>query len=244
MYKLNEHHPWCQMKIVTTLHFRLLYLNRNIIRIQTLQRMVLLKLCYSKANFVKMYELVRNKSWNELDNIQDSNKAAEYFQFFMDEVIKSTVPNSRRNVRAKYPPWLNRDIIHYLKAKERAWRKYKKENTQENLENYRCLRSVFKQSMKATQKAYEASLEHNLIKRPETFWQYMKSKKKEVSENDIKMFNGEIQDTPLTIVNAFGKHFSSVYVTDSEGSGELRETNTSSNSQSISLTQITGAEVT
>ena len=46
------------------------------------------KLCYRKANFVKMYELVRNKSWNELYNMKHPNKAPEYFQSFIDEVIK------------------------------------------------------------------------------------------------------------------------------------------------------------
>ena len=60
----------------------------------------------------------------------------------------------------------------------------------------------------------------------------------------LKCIMGEIQDTPLTIVNAFAKHFSSVYITDNEDVGAgLRAANTSSNNQSISLTQITEDEV-
>ena len=171
---------------------------------------------YAKADFQSMCKLVSEKYWGELYEMKNPNEAADYFQNFMDGIVRETVPTmpNRHSKYESYPPWFTKEISLMLKAKERARRKYKKNPSPINEESYKSLRRAFKSKIKQNQEKYEISLEQELVENPMKFWRYINTKKTGTSDTSSKIYQGQEVCSAQEIVNAFARHFSSVYTTE------------------------------
>jgi hypothetical protein len=151
-------------------------------------------LCYAKADFEQIYKSVKSKCWRDLYTIQDPNKAAEYFQNAMNELILSSVPTKTINRnKNKYPPWYTETIIKTLKAKERERRKLKKSKiTPIDDSKYRTLRAIFKKQTKTAYNEYLTHTERKLAENPRDFWKFIKQKK-----NQKFLVTPKIQRPPI-----------------------------------------------
>ena len=127
---------------------------------------------FRRANFLLMYEMIQVTDWSYLESFTDINDACEHFYNIINNIFNTCVPVYKQSNRT-YQPWFNLEIINNIRKKDRAHKNYKKFNTNIYLEQFKTLRSLIKQQIKAAYKTYIHDLERNIHSDPSKFWSFV-----------------------------------------------------------------------
>mgnify|MGYP000512335400 FL=1 len=127
---------------------------------------------------------------------------------FVFPAIKKKITNK------KYPPWFNSNIINNIKMKSNCYKKYKKNSSQSELQNFKFLRSLIKTEIRDSYQAYLLKVEADVKKDPKNFWSFVKNKK-EISgiPNHMNFNDNELQN-PKDILDAFAAFFKQSFSND------------------------------
>ena len=136
---------------------------------------------YSKADWESMRSELENYSlpdkpvqeqWDHLENTLKS---------LMNKYIPQKVPR-----RQKHKPWITRDLITELHQRNRAFRKWKKTQSDDHYVHYLKLRSTCQKNVRNANSDYISNIfnlenpdEPDKSKVTKRFWTYVKSKKKD-----------------------------------------------------------------
>ena len=166
---------------------------------------------FRRANFLLMYEMIQVTDWSYLESFTDINDACEHFYNIINNIFNTCVPVYKQNNRT-YPPWFNLEIINNIRKKDRAHKNYKKFNTNIYLEQFKTLRSLIKQQIKAAYETYIHDLERNIHSDPSKFWSFVQTKKNRSRIPGAVHYNNVTYDTPQSVVDGFASFFSDVYL--------------------------------
>lgn len=105
-----------------------------------------------------------------------------------------------------FPPWFDGNVIRLLKFKEFYFDKWK--TTTLHYKEFSRLRSPVKTKIHVGYHSYQASVEHNILTDPHSFWQYITAKYVVSRIPRFVFFNHVKLDNPADVIQAFAELFS------------------------------------
>lgn len=202
---------------------------------------------FNKANYPLMYQLLYETDWNFLSAEElDINTSINLFYTTFYNILDQTVPLYYKSTKNKisYPSWYTKDIIKDLDKKKRLHNKYKKSKLKSDYDIFSRLRHTIKIKIDLAYKSYIYNTESFIKNDPKHFWKYIRQKRQRSRIPGSMIFNQRQLDSPQHIVDGFANFFKSVYVASSPFNPSLYSSYETSNSQNISITNITQLEVT
>lgn len=170
---------------------------------------------FSKGDYVTLYELIQNTSWERLLDTNDPNLAVEMFEEALYDIFNTCIPKKIRKLTSTraYPVFYTKQIIHDIKLKYEYHRMWKISGNREYLNQFKSMRTNLKKEIKMAYKTYVKNISRQLSSNPAKFWQYVNSLRCH-GGIESKMYHGEKECQGADIATAFAKHFRSVFLPD------------------------------
>ena len=134
------------------------------------------------------------------------------------QAVEKHVPTKLTQAR-KTHPWVNTEIRHLIKRKQRAHRKARRSKKERDLARYKRLQ---KETRKEIRKAHRSHLEEittDLKTNPKRFWQYVKTTKQEsCGVAPLKTKDGHIKSNDTAKAELLNEQFKSVFTKEDMGS--------------------------
>lgn len=197
---------------------------------------------FKKADFLRLFELLRAENWEVLNKCEDVNKAMEVFYDILYEIFDKCVPKTKLKIN-KFPSWFTPEIVRDIKAKERNHKLYKKTKLEQCLVDYKFLRAKIKKDIKIAYNNYLGNVEANIQQDVKAFWNFVHSKKNNKKGIPSEMiYNGYRVEGGQDIAQSFADHFQSVY----QVPGKNHQNNLNSNfacGENFTLNEVTDNDV-
>jgi hypothetical protein len=164
---------------------------------------------FKRANFLCLYESLRDADWTAVYSRLDVNEATEAFYEIIYSCFDQYVP--KRAVSdsvGRYPRWYTKDIIRDIKRKERCARKRRVSAYHD--EEFRRLRSALKLKISHAYQAYLNSVQSSIEGDMRNFWSYINNNRKGKRLENFMRWNDEFV-SGSEIPEAFADYFSSVF---------------------------------
>ena len=112
------------------------------------------KRSYCEKNIDKFKNTLRNRNWNDIQKIEDPNKACKYFLDIFTDIYENSFPKSEVKVKFKsdQSPWITKGIAKSSKKKQRLYEKFLKNETPKNEETYKAYKNLFEAIKKRSKK--------------------------------------------------------------------------------------------
>ena len=166
---------------------------------------------YKKANYAMIADRLEEQDLCDVvRNCNDINQAWNKWLLSVNKVIADLVPKvSVRN--NNFPPWCDAEAIHFIKKKQKLWRRAKKCNRKRVWSKLRRLRRKVKSLLKTKYDLYIRSLGDNCVNNPKKFWSFFHAKSRGNSMPSTMRLDGRNLTDPLEKANGFNDYFSSVF---------------------------------
>jgi len=166
---------------------------------------------FKRTDLRLLYDGLLNINWDILKTVGNINTAVELFYHKIYLCLDEHVPQTARR-RRTYPPWFSPQVIKLIKQKFSAWKKYKRRGNQQDLNEFRNLRTQLKRDIEQSHKSYCSDLEANLVNQPCNFWRLIQSSQSHNSlPNNMINQNGLLLTDPQSTADAFAQAFQSSY---------------------------------
>ena len=117
---------------------------------------------YCEKNIDKFKNTLHNRNWDDIQKIEDPNKAYKYFLDIFTDIYDNSFPKSKVKVKFKsdQSPWITKGIAKSSKQKQRLYEKFLKNRTPKNEETYKTYKNLFETIKKRSkQKFYSEKLQ-------------------------------------------------------------------------------------
>jgi hypothetical protein len=166
---------------------------------------------YYKANYDSMLDDLNYINWDDILNQKSTDEAWGEFLNVLKELIEKHIPVRKNKIR-KSQPWLNMEVRQTIKAKNKAWKEYKKNMSIENWNIFKRVRNEANRLVYKSKCDFELKIASEININPKQFWSYVKSKNKKLN-NFPNMYdtNGVVITADKEKANCFNRYFASVY---------------------------------
>ena len=174
---------------------------------------------FKKANYPDLYNALLSIDWSFLSNIDDVNRAiGSEFYVVLYSLLDQYVPTYKKlsKNKPKYPKWYTIEIKNNITLKNKYRLKYKNDKNEQYLQEFKRLRTVIKTQINIAYKNYLNNVQNSVITNPSNFWHFIQNKRDPTRIPGLLTHEGTTYDSPESIVNGFGKFFSSVYLSSSD----------------------------
>lgn len=169
---------------------------------------------FRKADFSALYASMARIDWGLVLNSDNVDVATEAFYIKLKECIADHVPIKRNRPPAVgkyiYPTWYTPEIVRTIETKYFHLKQYRKTNAEFNREMFRYYRRQAKYLIDIAYKRYKAGIERDITDDPTKFFNYVKSKRKDLRRPDDFTYHDRTV-TGQDAANAFAEYFSSVF---------------------------------
>jgi hypothetical protein len=189
-----------------------------------------------KYNFWKgKYDLVaeelRKYNWNDIFQPLSACQSWQSIKQILHDLILKYVPKMRAGRLAKKVPksaWISKESICKLKQKGDAWRKYKRDPTQENYTAYKKIRNQVVTLIRHDKGIFHHSLIESFKQKPKRFYSYIR-KLRLVNERvpGLKTVNDTITTSESESAEVLVNFYSSVFVRETDEDFYLSQTDSS-----------------
>lgn len=170
---------------------------------------------FRKADFLLMYQLIKNQKWDILKSCIDVNVALDTFYSILGDILGISVPKSTQ-IDKRYPIWFNKQIILLIKKKYSYLRKSRKFRSHYWRSKYVNLRSVIKVKIKEAYLKYLFDVKTSLKSNPKFFWSYVKGLRDYSDVLQEMVYNERSYTGPQNVANGFADFFKSVFIDDAD----------------------------
>lgn len=172
---------------------------------------------FRSANYTALNADLNAVNWNSvIGNEQDVNIMVDKFYTTLNNLIDIHVPKKRPK-NNRYPVWFSYDLIKRIKEKDKLHTKYKRYKNPLDYCDYSYVREFCHKTIQTCYQQYLKSIEDNICSNNiKAFWSFLKNKRKSTELIPSTMYlDGHKLSVPQAICDGFAKHFSSVYVSNS-----------------------------
>lgn len=170
---------------------------------------------FRSCNLENLYVAVCNIDWSTVLNSHNVNSACNEFYDILFNVIDACVPKSLSTSKAcDYPVWFTRSIIDKIKIKNKHWNTYRKTKSLFHLDRVKSLRRDIRKEARTEYLLFIDRTERSLKHDPKKFWNFIDQKKRSTSVPGHMVNGDKVLTTRQDIVDAFAKHFASVFIDD------------------------------
>ena len=151
-------------------------------------------------------------NWNRLHLIPFVEDAWNLFYTEVLKVIDKHAPWISVRVKGRHLPWIDADLIHLFKQRDKAWEKYRLSKDSTDWAVYKQLRNMCTTKTRNAKSNYYKNDLSNNFRSPKKFWKSLNSllnKSTKSIATKVKVHNDIISD-PSAVANAFNQHFSTI----------------------------------
>ena len=114
------------------------------------------KRSYCEKNIDKFKNTLHNRNWDDIQKIEDPNKAYKYFLDTFTDIYDNSFPKSKVKVKFKSDQslWITKGIAKSSKKKQRHYEKFLKNRTPKNEETYKTYKNLFETIKKRSKKNF------------------------------------------------------------------------------------------
>ena len=114
------------------------------------------KRSYCQKNIDKFKNTLYNRNWDDIQKIEDPNKAYKYFIDIVTDIYDNSFPNSEVKVkfRSDQSPWITKDTAKLSKKEQRLCEKFLKNRTSKNEETYKTYKNLFETIRERSKKKF------------------------------------------------------------------------------------------
>jgi len=166
--------------------------------------------CYNKADYNKICEQLESVQWQS--SVEGKDVQQEWFAIkggllrFKNELVPKK--DARNN---KQPPWMKIRVRKLIKARNKAWKKYRDRPSYENQIRYKRKRNEVTKEIREAKEIFEYKLAGNIKEDPKSFFAYVRSKSKSRSEIGALKWNDKLVEDDEGKAKVLNEYFSSVF---------------------------------
>ena len=172
-------------------------------------------LCFSQGDYESINKSLDSNKWEDILNSSDLNHSWQLFQETLLTLIKKFVPQKNNRRSNKKQPWVNREVKEALKRKNKAWKIYRQNKSDNTWSAFTQIRNNTNRIIRKRKAEYEQNLAQEIKANPKKFWNYLNLKRK--TNRDLpKMLDKDNKEyiTDYDIANQFNEYFSEVFTTE------------------------------
>ena len=166
---------------------------------------------YYRADYDSIRSALQTIHWETRLESKSVDEAWGEFLSIIEGLLEKHIP-LKRNKKRKSQPWINLEVKSEIRAKNKAWKEYKKDKSIEKWEIFKIIRNNTNRKVQQHKCEFERKIAHEISSNPKQFWSYVKSKNK-VSNSypDLINTNGDKVTGDGEKANCFNRYFASVY---------------------------------
>ena len=167
---------------------------------------------YFKADYSVVRQRLKNMTGFCTSATEDVETAWTDFKSVLLDVRDQCIKRKQVKNRKK-SSWVTKDVIRGIRAKAKAWKKYRSSDRNLQLyEQYKVKLGLAKRAITEAKKKFEADLALKAKKNSKTFFAYVNSKKKvQNSIGPVKDELGSLVSDDRRCADIFNRYFSSVF---------------------------------
>ncbi|XP_073458774.1 uncharacterized protein [Aquarana catesbeiana] len=172
---------------------------------------------FKRANFPKPQTLLEDINWGKILETKNTEERWVCFKSILNKGISQCIPLGNKFKRAnKSPGWLNYNVKMHIKAKEKAFKKYKAEGSSSAFRLYKECYKILKGAIRVAKIEHKRHIAEESKKNPKKFFKYLSSKKGSTDHiGPIKNEEGHLVTKDGEMAKVLNFFFSSVSTRES-----------------------------
>ena len=173
------------------------------------------KYSYTKGDYDKMKGELKDIKWDNIMTNLDVESSWQEFEDILGKLMKKHIPHKGRKPTKKRQPWINQEVKEAIKTKNKAWKTYKQNKTDDNWTYFTKIKNNTNRIIKQAKTTYESHLANEIKTNPKQFWNYVNIKRN--TNRDFPSMHDKDNNTYVTDTdkaNQFNLYFSEVFTTE------------------------------
>lgn len=132
------------------------------------------RLVLARGDYEGIREELRKINWTEALRNCSTEEAWLKFKETLTKLIDRFIPKSggKRHVNRKKAPYLNNEAMAAVRTKNKAWKKYRQNRTDENFREFARHRNNLRRLTREQKSTFEVKLASEVKTNPKAFWRY------------------------------------------------------------------------
>ena len=168
---------------------------------------------YTQSNQNVFNTMLRAHDWSTVLSMTDCQSAYQSFVNIMQDLHDRAFPLTKSTPYRERKSWLPTELIYSIKIKNKLYRKYLKNPTDLNKDNYKAYKNTLNRKLREAEKQHYTHLIDQNKKNPRKSWQVIKEiigkKSQNESSHEFKI-NEDLVSDPRIISNQFNQFFTNV----------------------------------
>ena len=201
--------------------------NFNVASPQKLVKNEVEVLDFRNGDFTKFESMLSCIDWESRLKNLNCYEMWDTFKSNLDNIQLECFPVRKIRTKNRKPFWWNCDIRDKIRDKRKSFKRYKENQNEIDLENYRKIRNELNQLIRRSKRLGEINLARNNNKDPKKFFSFYRFKNKNRKIGPVKS-EGKVVNSDSEMVNIFNKYFASVF-TDEKVDSDLESSHSQGN---------------
>lgn len=166
---------------------------------------------FSKCNFVDLFDMLITVNWNQLFCNCNIDDMCNNFYRTLFNCFYETIPLKRTRCASNAPPWFDTRIKNLKNKRNKAWVKYNITRTDDDYRTFLILKQLFTDYSNTLYDDYICKIEHDIKSNPDSFWNFVNSKRKTCGYPNSMSNNSSTSHDPKVIANMFANQFKEAF---------------------------------
>ena len=192
---------------------------------------------WSKAGFHDIRTSLSSVDWTrEMENL-NVEECWRFFKTNIESVTEIFVPKSKQQKLDK-PRWLTREIVRLLRQKKQAWKKYKRDMSMTNRNEYEAMSKKVKKSIQRAKTGMEKKLAHSNDDNGRKFRNYIKTRTRlKPKVGPLVTREGKMVTESIEMANELNNYFGSVFTRENVTQVPKKHVETNRTMQEVIITE-------
>lgn len=182
------------------------------LNIRTFRHKPISKPNFYKGDYEKINDHLLNINWNLALQAPTMDDVMDTFYTILYNLISEYIPSKNIN-SYKFPAWYTKALIHIIRDKKRAHKRWKTYNNPRDYDEFALLRTRQKSKQTECFDKYTLQMQEYMKKEPKLVFTYLNSlKHNKSSYPNTLIYEDNIYTEETEACNGFSRHFDSVFI--------------------------------
>ena len=149
---------------------------------------------------------IKNIDWYPLFHLTNVNRAVEFLNTILSDIINRNIPYIERNIKGRPCPWIDEALRQQMDSRDKLLRKARRTNSEIDQNMFKRARNRSNNMLRKARADYYKNLLHEHHNQPKHFWNVLKK----IFPTKCKSTSTNNETKQREKVNKFSAYFSSV----------------------------------